>query len=519
MDDLKIKEDENSPKYKNEELAKKLIDIALNFKESPETIVEYLQFTSQFHRYSAKNLALVQNQRPNSSYLGSYQDFKKLGFPVRRGEHGMKIFVPVTKIYYRKNDDKTWKPLSLASKTEKAAIKAKIGYETKTVQTYTVGTIFDISQTTCPPEKYPQIFHFGQKDLKSAVLIDGLKEYCTIVNISLEEDAKFNSPMVKGYYVVDDEKIVLNSLLQDNEKLSTFTHELGHRLMFRSSDLKKELAKPESQIELEADALSFLLMQHFNQEITEGRRRHLAQSYSSFIDDQEKKTLDEQISFLDIMDKVKSVYNNEIELIDETINKHTEINRNIYQLENSDYKAKYEVHFIKNEYNDYLTELQNSDFLPMPEKMTVNQTQKMVDQIEDEFYKSKHEKTYEVKYYIVDLEDKQTIFKGDFELGTGIRFLDHVVKESKEIGNIIQSPELKESFDEILFNLKTDVYKEQLQDYNKNFPMMNVVERKEVIEEIKKAKKDLSIHIKEKEQSDIKNKQQIVIKKEAFIEK
>lgn len=515
MDDLAEKKKTNS--LKKEELAKELISIAKSFDESPQQIVEYLKFASQFYRYSAKNMALVFNQNPNAMFLGSYQYFKEMGYPVKNGQHGMKIFVPVNKMCYRKIGDQQWKPLSIASKKDKAAIKAKIGFETRTISTYTLGTVFDISQTTYPPEKYPELLHFGQKDLKAAVLLDGLKEYCTIVNIPLEENADLNTLKIRGYYQIGDEKIVINHLLQDDEKLSTLTHELGHRLMFRNSNPKEELAKPESQIELEADALSYMILQHFNQDITDGRKHHLSLTYEAYIADQEKKEIDQRVGFLDIMENVKKVYNNEIELLDEIVDKHLEINRNIYQLENSDYAAQYEVRFLENEYNKYLDRLQDSDLLPIPEKMTVYQTQKMIDQIEQKLYEKKDDKIYEVKYYIIDLEDEQTVFKGSVELGMGLHFLDYLTKECNEINNIIKDPELMQSFKETMINLKEDAYKEQLYDYNKNFSMLDAKERSEVIDQLKSAKQERSINSSVKENS--LEKKQLIIKKEEVIEK
>ena len=57
----------------------------------------YLDVQSRFHRYSWRNVALILSQRPDATQVAGYNAWLKLHRYVRRGEHGIKIIVPMSK--------------------------------------------------------------------------------------------------------------------------------------------------------------------------------------------------------------------------------------------------------------------------------------------------------------------------------------------------------------------------------------------------------------------------------------
>ena len=54
----------------------------------------YLDVQARFHRYSWHNAMLILRQCPDASRVAGFQNWKKLGRYVRKGEHGIRILAP-----------------------------------------------------------------------------------------------------------------------------------------------------------------------------------------------------------------------------------------------------------------------------------------------------------------------------------------------------------------------------------------------------------------------------------------
>ena len=101
---------------------------------------------------------LIHSQNPGATFVQSYKAWKDMGYPVRRQGKSMTISVPV-KTTYLKIDDEYVK-LSKATKEQVEDYKAG---KLEAIQKlrFSRGLTFDISQTTFPPEKYPQLYSMG----------------------------------------------------------------------------------------------------------------------------------------------------------------------------------------------------------------------------------------------------------------------------------------------------------------------------------------------------------------------
>ena len=55
----------------------------------------YLQFFAKMHNYSFNNTILILSQLPTASLCASFQTWKSLKCPVKRGEKGIKILIPI----------------------------------------------------------------------------------------------------------------------------------------------------------------------------------------------------------------------------------------------------------------------------------------------------------------------------------------------------------------------------------------------------------------------------------------
>ena len=108
-------EEKNNRSEKLETLDHQIRDIINQWNEDPAQISDFLQFASKFsYSYSPRNTMLIQQQQSGAILCKSFQGWKELGYSVKRGEHGMEVYVP-TPITLLKIAD-TEIPYSKASK-------------------------------------------------------------------------------------------------------------------------------------------------------------------------------------------------------------------------------------------------------------------------------------------------------------------------------------------------------------------------------------------------------------------
>lgn len=259
----------------NQEKAKEMIhSLASNYTENPEMIAELLEFGSKFYTYSLNNMELIFSQNKGATFVQSYEAWKKMDTHVQRGEKGIKIFVPV-KVTMLEVEDNKYVQLSYASSEQKAAYK-RGDINSKTVLRFKIGTVFDIGQTDFPPEKYPEIYSVGYSSDKHAGINSALKKFCKDRGVNVFDES-VSSISLKGFYAPGSSRIVMSNKLNDTQYLSTLTHEMGHML-----EKHGERDISAAQAEFEADCISILLQSHFNIELTDSRKSHLADHYKDF---------------------------------------------------------------------------------------------------------------------------------------------------------------------------------------------------------------------------------------------
>lgn len=102
---------------------------------------------------------MILSQRQSAIGVGSYKWFQSQGYQVQRGEKGIKIMAPATVTLFSRQENGTSQlvKLSEATANEKKQIAAgKIKTRSKTV--YRLGTVFDVTQTNMPKDKYPEYY-------------------------------------------------------------------------------------------------------------------------------------------------------------------------------------------------------------------------------------------------------------------------------------------------------------------------------------------------------------------------
>lgn len=293
---------------KREELTSQITNLAAQWETNPEDFAEFCQFAERFHNFSPKNTMLIYMQNRGAYFCGSFKKYKELGYSVKRGEKGLKIFAPVVLTLYQPPQSDEWKKLSEATKTEKEKIKSG-EYKSRRLLKYKIGTVFDISQTTCPLEDYPKILQeVGYDSTQHAKLFSAISSYSADVLNCPVTIADIKSVTLKGFYRPLDNTITINDRLNDTEKLSVLTHELGHALLHNTASQNSN-QKSKSQTELEADAVSLMLQQTFGVEITPGRKRHLATVFNTFVDEQNNSGLEPSVTLEDVVKSVMETYN------------------------------------------------------------------------------------------------------------------------------------------------------------------------------------------------------------------
>lgn len=280
------KEDREEWKTRSKEQMQEAFDrinqITQQYVEKPENLTELLEFSSKFYTYSVRNNMLIFNQNPYASYVQSFQAWKEMGYSVLSGEHGLKILVPV-KATTLQLEDGNYVMLQNATREQKQAFDKGELQGISRIH-FKIGTVFDISQTNYPKQKYPELYAVGYPSEMHFGIYQGLKEYCKTIGYNVAE-SDLQSISLRGDCNYQSREIRINNILEDTQKLSTLSHELGHALctegLHGASTAKRELI---------ADAVSIMIQSNFGIEITDSRKRHLKSHYDSL-----KKEMESEI--------------------------------------------------------------------------------------------------------------------------------------------------------------------------------------------------------------------------------
>ena len=279
----------------NQNQARELIlSVSKSYTENPEKMAEVLEFASRFYQYSLHNMQLIYAQNNHAAFVQSFDAWKKMDAHVKKGEKGMKIWVPVKLTILILSDGQTV-PLSEASEEQKKGYYN--GYiEGKKVLRFKIGTVFDIAQTDFPKERYPELYSMGYSSAEHAQIVEGLIKFCESLGCNVFT-RDLSTITGRGYYESSSNQIVLNSLLEDTQRLSTLSHEIGHMLEQHG---KREISS--AQKEFEADCISVLIQSHYGIELTDSRKGHLAEHYKLF-----EREMDGSDTPLSQEDKIKHV--------------------------------------------------------------------------------------------------------------------------------------------------------------------------------------------------------------------
>lgn len=312
--------------------------IAEDYQRNPEHIAEYFSFAANFYHYSPSNVMMIQQQNENVTFVQSLKDWNTMGASIVKGAKGIQILVPAP-ITYLKLGENDFVQLSKATQEQKELYK-KGEIEAYQKLSFKIGYVFDISQTTFPKERYPEIFNMGYSSEKHHAITQGLIHFSEReINCPVKYE-NMESISLLGYYVPGLHRISLNHLMEDTVQLSTMSHELGHALAHQNPGERST-----AQIEFEGDAISIMLQKNYGIELTDERKSHLAAHFKRFCSEcrnkvektDEKMTPEAVEEAVDKMVKesfsnIFEIYRNNIEVIEQYVSE--EIDAHVSKVKN-----------------------------------------------------------------------------------------------------------------------------------------------------------------------------------------
>lgn len=246
-----------------------IVDIAKNYQADPKLAAELFAFKTQFYQYSLNNTLLIHLQNPHATFVASFTKWKSMGYSIKKDAKHMKISRPIEIAKFPREVNGKTKMIDVknASAEEKAKI-ANGEIKVEKVTKFVPHQVFDISQTTCPPEDYPKIYSMGVPDIEKAQLYECIAEYAKDSGFSVTEE-DMSSISLDGYYKPSDDSIHINSLLQDSKKLETMAHELAHGVLHKTTTQPTEIA------EFEAESFGTMLQRKLGIPVTEDSKRYI----------------------------------------------------------------------------------------------------------------------------------------------------------------------------------------------------------------------------------------------------
>ncbi|PEB47502.1 hypothetical protein COM82_12035 [Bacillus thuringiensis] len=251
-----------SPEEKKEAvqaLTKKMEKSVEGYFRTPGDLKEYLTFMAKFYHYSPSNISLIQSQFEGANAVGSFSFWKEKGFPVKKGEKGIKILVPNRTVAKFKDKEGAWKTVTKANEEEKKQIESKSVEMIPGRLYFAVGHVFDLSQTHAKAEDLPRIF--PNRWLEGSVT-DYQSLYKGMEAIAEKNGVKIIEPkqelgVAKGVSYTLTKEVALNPRNSELQNVKTLLHELAHAKLHTTETLMHYTApEKEFQAEMTAYAVS-----------------------------------------------------------------------------------------------------------------------------------------------------------------------------------------------------------------------------------------------------------------------
>lgn len=295
-------------KQEIESLADKFAEQVDNHFTSEEKLREHLQFMSKFHKYSTRNMTLIDQQFKGARAVGSFNFWKDQGASVKKGEKGIKILAPAPVNYYNKEGE--WKQTKYASKEDKQKIKNG-DYETKKKTFFKVGHVFEYTQTDAREKglETSDIFQQYHRDgtiENDKAIMSGLEKVADNLEVEILDKPLTELGTAKGVSYPPIQSVALNPRNSDYENVGVLIHELAHAKL-HTTETRDNYTKAEK--EFQAEMTAFVVADHYDIDTQDFSLSYLkAWTKDADMEDKEK-----------LLNDVKETANEFITVIDEEL--------------------------------------------------------------------------------------------------------------------------------------------------------------------------------------------------------
>ncbi len=241
-------------KQELEEITKKL---EKGVKEifTSEGYRKYLNFCAKLPRYSVNNQILIMQQKPDATMCQSFGNWRDMNRYVKKGEKGIRILAPAPYKTMREQEKKDEQGnVVLGDNGVPVTEQVEV-----TVNAFKPVSTFDVSQTEGDPIPSLGVEELMAKVENYEVMLSAIKETVP-VQITFEEIPSG----AKGYYSVDENRIVVQKDMSEAQTLKTLLHEACHQALHSKEAYDKNAEnKSKNQKETEAESVAYVVCQHF----------------------------------------------------------------------------------------------------------------------------------------------------------------------------------------------------------------------------------------------------------------
>ena len=260
------KKDYAEEKKEIDKLINKIDERLKERTNSLEDVTELTKFMTQFYQYSLSNSLLIAEQFRGATAVGSFKFFSDMGFKINKGEKGIKILVPKKTTYFMDENGER-KQLKYATKEEKAKIKSG-EIPTKTFTSFSVGNVFDVSQTNAKASDLPKLFpnRWLEGEIKDySLFYRGMEKIAEHIGVKIIEP-KSELGVAKGVSYTMTKEVALNPRNSELQNAKTLLHELAHAKLHTRETHKNYT---QAECEFQAELVAFSVCQYFKIDTSE----------------------------------------------------------------------------------------------------------------------------------------------------------------------------------------------------------------------------------------------------------
>ncbi|MGI8548643.1 MAG: dTMP kinase [Gemmatimonadaceae bacterium] len=225
-----------------------------------------LRASALFPEYSFGNTIMIWSQKPDASMICGFESWKKLDRHVKKGEKGLKIFVPMLVRDRVDGAGATTGGEGVSTnsgtggdvETSASSGTALAGQGGKRLA-FRLGSVFDVSQTEgmpVPEVPRPKILEGDSPLIRAAIV--GLCDFNAARGVPVSFTELNRMPEgVNGYWSPGERCIEVRQSLPPLQRLKTLTHETAHgslHLTMSNSDAERRTR------ELEAESTAYLVL-------------------------------------------------------------------------------------------------------------------------------------------------------------------------------------------------------------------------------------------------------------------